>query len=156
HRPKLLAAALTLLSAYCQDGRKNLGLKAWGTYEHWSDLVRNAVVWADMADPGEARQHIANADSRLVALLKNLQKLLEDLGDGKRGLTAGKITDAVRTPLHSKAPQRREVRTILEEMLPKFDAPSLGYLLRTQHRRNIGGLFIDSVDSGSKTRRWRV
>jgi hypothetical protein len=154
HRIELLASALTILSAYCLNGRKDMKLKAWGSYEGWSALVRNAVVWADMADPGEARQHIINEDTSLTAMLVNLRKLImEAERTRKAGITASKIIKAAQ---YNVPPHRKELRLALEDLLPRLDAQSLGYLLRTYNRRNIGGLFIDRVTSGTKTHRWRV
>ena len=42
-RSRLLAAALTILSAYCRAGRPAQNLKAWGSYEGWSSLVCGGV-----------------------------------------------------------------------------------------------------------------
>ncbi|MEZ6073962.1 MAG: hypothetical protein R3C10_27700 [Pirellulales bacterium] len=53
NRPVLLAAALTVLAAYCRAGRPDQGLKTWGSFEGWSQLVRQALVWAGQPDPGK-------------------------------------------------------------------------------------------------------
>jgi hypothetical protein len=54
-RTQLLAAALTILRAYCVAGRPDQSLPAWGSFEGWTGLVRSAVVWVGMPDPGETR-----------------------------------------------------------------------------------------------------
>lgn len=61
-RPRLLVAALTLLRAFCVAGRPSQSLKPMGSFEEWSNLVRQALVWAGMADPCEGRKDI-EADS---------------------------------------------------------------------------------------------
>lgn len=69
NRPRLLVAALTVLQAYFAAGRPSMGLPKWGSFEGWSDLVRQAVVWVEMVDPGAAREELTNhADRDLVAL----------------------------------------------------------------------------------------
>jgi hypothetical protein len=55
NRPRLLAAALTVLRAYCVAGRPDQDLPAWGSFEGWSGLVRSAVVWIGLPDPGRTR-----------------------------------------------------------------------------------------------------
>ena len=35
------------------------GLTPYGSFEAWSDLIRNAVVWLGEADPCEGRQDLA-------------------------------------------------------------------------------------------------
>ncbi|WP_285727507.1 toprim domain-containing protein [Geothrix rubra] len=46
HQAELAAAALTILRAYHLAGCPDPGLPTWGSFEAWSDLVRNAVCWA--------------------------------------------------------------------------------------------------------------
>ena len=50
-RPQLVVAALTILRAYCLDGRADQHLPPYGSFEAWSDLIRSALVWARAADP---------------------------------------------------------------------------------------------------------
>lgn len=67
--PRLAAAALTVLRAYCVAGRPNMQLKPWGSYEGWSALVRGALVWAGQADPALGRQLLVEAaDTERTAL----------------------------------------------------------------------------------------
>src|SRR5262249_31146303 len=54
-RSELLSAALTILRAFVVAGRPDMKLLPWGSFEGWSDLVRSAVVFAGMKDPGGAR-----------------------------------------------------------------------------------------------------
>jgi hypothetical protein len=51
NRAELLEAALTILRAYHLAGRPPMGLPSWGSFTVWSELVRNALVWAGAADP---------------------------------------------------------------------------------------------------------
>ena len=54
-RPQLLAAALTILRGYCAAGRPRGRLPSWGSFEGWSALVREAIVWLGEPDPAAAR-----------------------------------------------------------------------------------------------------
>src|SRR5262249_29720320 len=57
-RQQLLAAALTILRAYCVAGRPDQNLTAWGSFDGWSRLVRSAVVWAGLPDPAQTRMQL--------------------------------------------------------------------------------------------------
>ncbi len=49
NRERLYVAALTILSGYIQAGRPRNGLRRFGSFDGWSDLVREAVVWVPTA-----------------------------------------------------------------------------------------------------------
>ncbi len=64
------AAALTILGTYVEAGRPVIEMKHWGSFEGWSNLIRNAVVYAGLKDPGETRKTLAKrSDSQAEALL---------------------------------------------------------------------------------------
>ena len=58
-RPRLTVAAMTILRGYCVAGRPDMGLTPWRSFEGWSDLVRQSIVWCGLPDPGETRQELA-------------------------------------------------------------------------------------------------
>lgn len=55
HFAELLVAALTILRGFIAAGRPCQHLKPLGSFEGWSDLVRQSVVWAGLTDPCEGR-----------------------------------------------------------------------------------------------------
>lgn len=50
-----LAIACGWVPPTSRTRRPDMNLLPWGSYEGWSGLVRSAVVWAGMPDPGESR-----------------------------------------------------------------------------------------------------
>lgn len=72
--PRFLAAALTILKAYFAAECPTQGLTPLGSFEAWSDLVRQALIWAGEADPCEGRKDLeAESDpefDRLAGLLE--------------------------------------------------------------------------------------
>ena len=58
-RPRLVTCALTILRAYFVAGCPCQGLTPYGSFQPWSDLVRNALVWLGEADPCAGRQDLA-------------------------------------------------------------------------------------------------
>ena len=68
-RPQLVMACLTILRGYFVAGRPSMGLKRWGGFEEWSDLIRNCLVWCGLGDPYEAHEALvkeADSDSDLL------------------------------------------------------------------------------------------
>jgi hypothetical protein len=73
NRPALLTAALTILRGFIAAGRPDQRLKPWGSFEEWSALVRDSIVWAGLADPGGTRTELrATSDSEAGALRQML------------------------------------------------------------------------------------
>ena len=92
--PRLLVAALTVLKAYCAADCPAQGITPLGSFEVWSDLVRQALLWAGEADPCDGRKHLeAESDpefERLAQVLdtwhecyatqpQTLKRVLQDL-----------------------------------------------------------------------------
>ena len=50
---------MTILQGYCVAGRPSTGLTPWGSFEGWSALVRQSIVWCGLPDPGDTRQELA-------------------------------------------------------------------------------------------------
>jgi hypothetical protein len=60
-RPRLVMAALTILCAYFDAGCPAQGGKPLGSFETWSDLIRQALIWAGEPDPCDGRKGIEAA-----------------------------------------------------------------------------------------------
>src|SRR5690606_32223409 len=86
NRSELLSAALTILAAYCRAGRPDQHLKPWGSFEGWSDLVRQAIVWIGMPDPGETREELARSSDREAAALRALIESWHEIDPEGTGL----------------------------------------------------------------------
>lgn len=86
-RARLAAAVVVILRAWHVAGRPNMHLPAWGSFESWSDIVRNAVAWVGMPDPGETRLDVQKESDRDAQLLNNLLNAWEDADPDGHGLT---------------------------------------------------------------------
>src|SRR5262249_9630838 len=92
-RGELLSAALTVLRAWHAAGMPRHGLTPWGSYEGWSGLVREAVVFAGLPDPGLARMSLAPSGDREVGALVALMDALSAWDPGGTGKTIVEIVD---------------------------------------------------------------
>lgn len=92
HRPKLVAAALTILRAWHVAGRPRADLAAWGSYEGWTSVVRQSLVWAGLMDPGASRTHLREmADSGSELLTQLIEGLVGANASSIYKLTAGEL-----------------------------------------------------------------
>jgi hypothetical protein len=155
NQPRLLAAALTMLRAYCLAGRPSPGLTPWGSFDGWSNLVRSAVVWCGMPDPGETRivlQEQADSSAESMALLLLCWSRMDPNG---KGLTAAEVIHRLYKEDPPDPPDYyRTMKAAIETLLAKPDARSLGNKLRIFRRRIFQGRFIDKAGEGEQGARW--
>ena len=87
NRAGLMTAALTILRGFIAAGRPGQHLSPWGSFEEWSDLVRNTIVWCGLADPGETRTEIrdsADEDAQTLRQMLNALVYADPSREGKR------------------------------------------------------------------------
>ena len=89
----LLSAALTILRGWYAAGKPAHGLRPWGSFEGWSGVVREAVVWAGLPDPGETREALQTSADRDAVTMGVLIDALERADPGRRGLTTGEMVE---------------------------------------------------------------
>jgi hypothetical protein len=170
NRPRLLAAALTILRAFCVAGRPDQLLPAWGSFEGWSGLVRSAVVWVGLPDPGETRLLLQERADVAAESFGVILTCWEQLDPDRKGLTAAEVIQR----LYKQPPRRSEsgescesfppqpenchadMKDALEALLGKPDARGLGNRLRSYRRRVFQGRYIDLVSRRQRAARWAV
>lgn len=157
NRGDLLTAALTILRAWVRAGRPKHGLSPWGSFEGWSDVVRESLVFAGLPDPGETRIALqTTADGDMIAMTSFLDVLVRMDPEG-RGLTTGEIIDAVRYPANPLLEWYHDLRSTLNHLCDSIDSRALGYRLRHFKRRNFNGRMIDSCgEDRQRGNRWVV
>jgi hypothetical protein len=145
NRASLLSAALTILHAYCVAGRPDQPLRAFGSFEGWSALVRSAIVWAGLEDPCSTTAEIPNVRERESAALEVIMDALVDL----RGTTVSRLLEM--------ATHNENLREALVEIAPPRsgdlpNAVSLGARLHHVRARVVGERRIERVGSSSPVR----
>src|SRR6516162_3650598 len=78
-------------------GRPDMQLPAWGSYEGWSALVRSAVVWVGLPDPGLTRVVLQDAADTPANCMAVIADCWERMDLERRGLTASEVVDRLRT-----------------------------------------------------------
>ena len=164
NRGRIVAAALTLLRAYVAAGRPAQSFPGMGSFEGWSDLVRSAVVFHGLADPGLARMSRAEpgasesgaGSEALAAFLGGLEELLASLGGQAtaRRVVAALADEANRDAFGALRSALRQLYPELEGGLPT--ARQLGYTLRSLSGRVAAGRTIVQAKKNTRGVTWAV
>jgi hypothetical protein len=148
HRGRLLAAALTILRGYFAAGRPDQGLRPWGSFESWSGIVRSAVVWAGLPDPGGNRDELRESADSDSAALRAFLAALEDIDPERHGMKAAellKIADGFDGGYSTE--QRSDLKAAIEALCEaaggKVSQRSLGNRLSHFRGRVVGGSSLD-------------
>lgn len=172
NRGQLLWSFLTLLRAYFAAGKPKHGLKIWGGFESWSDIVRECLVFHGYEDPYMAAEQLTQlSDPAQMAcrrLLLGWEELCAAAGEPD-GLSAHEAIGYLETELEERRAVPSKVKlhelliAALNELAPRKgsarlpDAPALGYLFRKYHLRVFDGRRLESDDrSTSRGRVWAV
>lgn len=164
NRPQLLVDALTILSAYCRAGRPSGGLSPFGSFEGWSGLVREAVVWLGLPDPCLTRAKLAESSDTVSDSLGQLLDAWQEFDPHNSGIAvADTLTHLFPRMLPPTDLPSVAMRSAIEAFVacPPGKAPTarqLGNKLRHIRRRVVGRRYLD-VDSSQHRNTgavWRV
>lgn len=144
HRPRLVRAALTILRAWHVAGRPRAKLPAWGSFEGWSSVVREAVVWAGLPDPAITRTQLREvSDSATDSHLELLEGMVVVMPAPNTKLSAGELI------VKAKADGGTQLREALEGQLNgrALTAKGVGRLLTRIRGRIVDGRRIQGEKS---------
>ena len=153
HRHPLAVAAVTVLRAYIAAGRPDMQLPTWGSYEAWSSLIRNAIVWVGLPDPADTRSTVREADQSAELLRLLLDGIAE--ADQGEGLTAADIERLV-TETSGSADSCPSLRAAISELCERPTSKQIGYALRRFAGRVCGGRRLVGKAGHRKIKRWSV
>jgi hypothetical protein len=136
--------ALTIVKAYFEAGCPTQGVTPLGSFEQWSDLVRQALIWAGEADPCEGRKGIeAESDPEYEKLATLLQawEVCYPLPQGQTRSPAKTLKDVVadiatlkamdKPPVTPGKPNTPNEYDTLQDALGAFDRQYDGKGLRS-------------------------
>ena len=157
-RVRLVRQAYTLLRAHAIAERPT-SVKPWGSFESWSRVIADAIVWAGGEDPQATRASIeAESDEGVGALDGLLLWFEQTFPDGPKRATKDGFTSATTVKGLIEASDKNEaLGEALAALLggKRMDTASVGYALRSIARRHRKGRYLYSeVKSGCRT--WKV
>jgi len=149
-RPQLLTHALTILVAYCNAGRPTHNLAPFGSFEGWSRLVREAVVWVGLPDPCRTRTRLVELADTTVGGLAQLIRAWSGYDASNNGLVVSDmLAQLYRKDFQPTDPASVAMRAALENLVGcppgKTPAPrQVGNKIKSFRRRVVEGRFLDS------------
>lgn len=154
-RPRLLCAALTILTAYGHAGRPSGGVTPFGSFEGWSRLVREALVWTGQPDPCSTRRAMAVAGDVLMESLQQLIEAWRVFDPDRRGIVLSELIDQFEShptsPEHPSAVLRMALLNLMGGSgTSGLDARKVGNKLRSLRRRVVSGHYLDVDPNGSR------
>lgn len=118
-------------------------LTPWGSFDAWSAIVRNAVVWCGMSDPGATRQEVQRESDREAMLLRQLLSAWSEADPHAKGMT---VVDAIKEADGGNV-ALASAFTELADRTGKVNPRSIGQKLRHLMGRVCGGLCFDRRDT---------
>lgn len=155
-RRKILAAALTILAAFfragCPQPKK---YEEWGGYEEWGEIVRSAVVWIGLPDPGETRKEVREcADAQVSAM----QAIIEDwnqIDPNLTGTTANKIIASVTKYVEEgEEDPLADIREAISQLTGRMVGNQLGNCFKKFRKRTFGDFYLDQATKSGHVVRW--
>lgn len=152
-QPQLAAAALTILKAFFVAGSPVQNVPPWGSFEGWSNLVRQAVVWVGLPDPGATRLDIRELDSdqEMMQLIIEAWEEIDPCGTG--------MTTAEALKLFDDGGNHEQFTRLVQELNDGKppSAKALGMkLARFKDRVFVGKQFVQDRERSSRGKVWRV
>ncbi|MCG3122057.1 MAG: hypothetical protein GIKADHBN_00433 [Phycisphaerales bacterium] len=151
NRPRLLVALLTALRAYAIAGFPRRQLKLYGSYEAWSNLVRQAVVWLGLTDPCQGRDRLVLFSDTTAETLSRLIDAWSTYDAVGTGIVFAELVQNLYPPDRLHAPTDEPavaMRAALEQLVgtPPGKAPTARQVankIAAFRRRVAGGRFLD-------------
>ncbi len=166
NRPRLVAGALTILRAYFNAGCPRRDVPAFGSFEGWSGLVRQAVIWVGLPDPCTTRTALAQTSDSVVGNLRDFIAAWTTYDPHQPGTTAAELLGRLYPPQREQVQMDDasvEMRAALESFVAchpgkQPTARLLGRHLTVARRRVVDGRYIDMVANTPKgsAKRWKV
>jgi len=148
-RPKLVAAALTILRHHFATNAK-VELRAFGSFEAWSDIIRAALVEIGEDDPAAGRARIRDAaDPEADAVAAALAAWHEAFKG--RALSLNEATMQANRRLGTA------LAALYRKSNPeKLDATAISYVFRYFKDRPLGGLVLRAPGKNRNGVLWQV
>ena len=153
-RPRLVAAALTILRAYEVAGRPDMKLGPMADYIAWS-RIRNVVAWIGYPDPLQTQRVLSSQADRDAGELRSLLLGIQSVTAANEWASASDIL------ARASAPGGEQLKQAMLEYcadrngnLPS--AKSLGWRLRRYVGRVADGSCLEAKDSRTGMKLWHI
>lgn len=144
HRPELVMAALTIVRAYVVAGKPDMGVTPFGSFEAWSTVIRQALIWTGLPDPCLGRKDVEDtSDLDLGDLgevltcwqtcygeqVKTLSAVQQELAMNRSGTAVANQWDALHDALGSFDPRYSATQPLNMKAIGKAFSKHVGRIV---------------------------
>jgi hypothetical protein len=150
HRAQMLVDALTIIKAYINAGVQTGMPVSLPSFESWSRLARDPLIWLGMADPVVTQ--LNETDDELRSMGPVFERLVANFGE--KTFTAGEMARVV----GSLSDPNNEMSDALQQMgcLEPNNPIKIGYWLRASKDRIGGNWKLVHDGHSSQGMKWRL
>ena len=141
HRRRLCTAALTILEAWVAVGRPVPRMQSWGSFEGWSGVVRAALIWCGLPDPGETRRALREESDESEGGLLQLLHALAAADPDRKGMSSGQLLKAAREGEDRLA---GALEAVTGREIGRLSSAEVGRALGRYRQRPLGGVSIET------------
>lgn len=156
-RTDMVKAIITIIRAYMLSGER-VHLTPLGSFEEWSRMIREPLVWLGEADPVEVLDEVRKNDPRLSRL-----RQVMSAWDGVFGGRAMKVRDVVSAAMENEPVDGGKINPDLWEAVmaigggDKFVSnEKVSWWLRKNAGRVVDGKRFERADDGKDKPEWRL
>lgn len=155
-RGELAAAALTIIAGYIRAGKPAMSTATMGSFEGWSDLIPQAVMWVGLPDPRETQRTLQTFSDDSEQQLRDLHDAFAAYVNPRDGVVVADLIEA----LYGGQPRQTKAAVMMRSALEAITdtkvgttptARQVGNKFRAFRKRVIDGRYLD-INSGIKTR----
>jgi hypothetical protein len=154
-RGHFVSLALTIIRAWIVAGQPKTPTKALASYEDWSDLIRQPLLWLGLPDPAASVYSAMAADpdkETLGLLLFTLEKAV-----GNKPMMVRDMVELA-SPVSLK-PALKDLHEVLCDIAAErgqINRKRLGRWISRHAGRIVDGLKFEKVTSARNAEQWRV
>lgn len=155
-RPLYVQAALTILRAYIMAADK-LDVPPLGSFERWSRMVREPLMWLGEADPVGVLEAVRRTDPRLQrlrAMMSAWDKVFGTSPQRVRDVVSAAIATSYENGGESVNPDLREAVGAVAGGDKFISAEKLSWWLRKNAGRYLGGMKFERSDDDMSVPTW--
>lgn len=151
NRSRYVGHALTIMRGYVLAGRPATGCAPFGSFETWSRLVREALLWAGAADPCDSRAFVLDDDPEAARLEAFLSAWWAAFKDAEKT-----VADAIKAAQGGDEALSAAIGAIAGEGTLRFNSFRLGKWMRGNANRVVDGKKIVRGTKSMGGNIWRI
>jgi hypothetical protein len=145
--------AITIIKAWIAAGKPISKCSALASYERWSELIRQPLLWLELPDPATRVFEQLNVDPD-----RELLSRLIDTWDQHFGNKPTMIREAVELTvfMHNSAQELKEVFREIAEERGEINRRRLGWWIARHKGQVVNGRRLEKAPTNNSAEKWQV